>query len=54
MNLHITDKEIQKRIRRLRYKGCANCEKRKMCEWDEQGGDGHLHFICPRWKKIGG
>ena len=22
-----------------------------MCEWAEQGGDGHMHIICPRWDK---
>jgi len=37
------------------YKGCRNCanqiEPYRMCEWAEKGGDGHVHFICPRWEK---
>lgn len=51
----ISDKEVQKRIKKLDYKGCKNCADRispsRMCEWAERGGDGQIHFICPRWKK---
>jgi len=51
----ITDKEVQKRIKKLDYKGCKNCANQidplRMCEWAERGGDGQMHFICPRWKK---
>lgn len=24
-----------------------------MCKWAEQGGDGRIHLICPKWNKIG-
>jgi hypothetical protein len=55
MSLHITDKDVQKQIKKLGYKGCKNCQHQtvplRMCKWGEQGGDGHLHFICPRWNK---
>lgn len=55
MSLHITDKEIQKLIKRLGYKGCKNCQHQiaplRTCKWAEQGGDGSIHFICPRWDK---
>ena len=51
MSLHITDKEVQK----TGYKGCKNCQHQiaplRMCKWAEQGGDGRIHFICPRWDK---
>ena len=37
------------------YKGCKNCvnqiEPLRMCKWAEQGGDGCLHLICPRWER---
>jgi hypothetical protein len=55
MSLHITYNEVQKQIKQLDYKGCKNCqyqiEPLRMCEWAEQGGDGHIHFICPMWDK---
>lgn len=55
MSLHITDKEVQKRIKQLGYKGCKNCKHQiaplRMCRWAEQGGDGQIHFICPKWDK---
>ena len=55
MSLHITDKEVQKLIKQLGYKGCKNCQHQiaplRMCKWAEQGGDGHIHFICPKWDK---
>ena len=57
MSLHITDKETKKFINQLGYKGCKNCENQisplRMCEWSEQGGDGVIHFICPKWHKKG-
>lgn len=53
--MHITDKEVQKQIKQLEYKGCKNCQYQisplRMCEWGEQGGDGGLHLICPEWDK---
>ena len=57
MSLQVTDKEIQKLIKRLGYNGCKNCQHQisplRSCKWSEQGGDGHIHFICPRWSKKG-
>ena len=36
------------------YVGCENCanqiEPMRACEWLEQGGDGQIHLICPRWE----
>ena len=56
MAMRITNKEVQKLIKQLGYKGCKNCKHQiaslRRCEWAEQGGDGHLHFICPRWDKV--
>jgi hypothetical protein len=56
MSLHITDKEVQKQIKQLRYKGCKNCRHQiaplRMCKWAEQGGDGRIHLICPMWDKV--
>lgn len=53
--LNITEKEIMKKKIALGYKGCKNCKSQiaplRMCKWAEQGGDGHIHFICPRWEK---
>ena len=23
-------------------------------EWAEQGGDGQIHFLCPKWEKVEG
>jgi hypothetical protein len=50
------DKEfLQKLIVSMDYKGCKNCKYQisplRMCEWAEQGGDGQVHFICPKWNK---
>ena len=48
---------VDKRKKELGYKGCRNCKKQidvlRACEWLEQGGDGVLHLICPRWEKRG-
>lgn len=55
MNLHITKKDVEKRMKDIGYKGCRNCQNQiaplRMCRWDEQGGDGTVHLICPMWKK---
>lgn len=52
---YVDDKEINRLIKKLDYKGCKNCvnkiEPLRMCEWAEQGGDERLHIICPRWEK---
>jgi hypothetical protein len=53
--MHVTNKELKKRIDGIGYKGCKNCKHKisplKACKWLEQGGDGHIHFICPKWDK---
>ena len=50
------DKYIKKK--RLGYNGCRNCkyqiEPLRTCEWNERGGDGVVHLICPRWEKRDG
>lgn len=37
-----------------KYNGCKNCthqiEPLRMCEWAENGGDGRVHLICPKWE----
>lgn len=47
-------KDLEKTERKLDYKGCRNCRNQpkpmRMCEWAERGGDGHIHFFCPRWE----
>lgn len=56
MSMHVTDKELQKLINKIGYKGCKNCKYQisplRSCEWSEQGGDGRIHFICPKWDKV--
>ena len=46
---------LEKRLKELGYKGCRNCRYQidylRACEWLEQGGDGVLHLICPRWER---
>lgn len=58
MSLNIKDKEVQHLIKQIGYKGCKNCQYQiaplRMCEWGEHGGDGRIHFICPKWDKKGG
>ena len=53
--MHLTDKEVEKLIKKIGYKGCRNCKKQiepmRMCEWAEHGGDGQLHLICPMWER---
>lgn len=55
MSLPISENEVQKRIKKLGYKGCGNCKHQiaplRRCKWAEQGGDGHIHWICPMWDK---
>lgn len=49
------DKIMKKMIKEIDYKGCRNCahqiESLRTCEWAERGGDGQLHYICPRWER---
>lgn len=49
------DKELKRLKKKLGYKGCRNCQHQieplRTCEWSERGGDGRLHFICPKWDK---
>lgn len=55
MSFHITNKEFENCKKQLGYEGCKNCQHQieplRMCEWAENGGDGHLHLICPKWDK---
>ena len=55
-SLHTTDKKVQKQAKQLGYKGCKNCQHQieplRMCRWAEQGGDGLIHLICPKWDKV--
>jgi hypothetical protein len=57
MSLRLTDKELQKHIKSIGYKGCKNCRHQisplRSCKWSEQGGDGRIYLICPRWNKKG-
>ena len=35
-----------------KYGNCVNqIEPMRMCEWAERGGDGCLHWICPKWER---
>ena len=49
------DKTIERIKKEIGYNGCQNCKYQidylRTCEWLEHGGDGALHFICPRWEK---
>ena len=49
------DSWYEKMRKELGYKGCRNCEFQidvlRACKWLENGGDGVLHLICPRWKR---
>lgn len=53
--LHVTDKELKKTIKKLGYKGCKNCKNQiaplRTCKWAENGGDGRIHLLCPKWNK---
>lgn len=55
MSLHVAHKDIEKLEKKLNYKGCKNCKNQiaplRSCEWAEKGGDGQIHFICPRWER---
>ena len=55
MSMQVTDKELQKLIDRIGYKGCKNYKHQisplRSCKWSEQGGDGQIHFIYPKWDK---
>lgn len=55
MGMHVTDKELQKHIKSIGYKGCKNCKHQisplRSCKWSERGGDGRVHFVCPMWDK---
>ena len=55
VGMHVTEEELQKHINKIGYRGCENCKHQisplRSCEWREQGGDGHIHFICPKWSR---
>lgn len=45
----------EKQMKKIGYNGCRNCEHQigvlRTCAWMENGGDGVLHLICPKWDK---
>ena len=47
--------QVQELAKQLGYEGCRNCQHQiaplRMCKWAEQGGDGKIHFLCPKWDK---
>lgn len=49
------DSWYEKIRKELGYKGCHNCKHQidvlRSCKWQELGGDGKLHLICPKWKR---
>lgn len=49
--------DLKRLEKELDYKGCKNCKRQisplRMCKWAEQGGDGQIHFLCPKWEHIG-
>lgn len=49
------DNWYEKKRKSLGYKGCRNCKNQidvlRTCKWLEQGGDGKMHLICPKWVK---
>ena len=55
MGIYVTDEELKKHLRSIGYEGCKNCKHQisplRMCRWAELGGDGQLHFVCPKWDK---
>lgn len=55
MSMHVIDKELQKYINRIGYKGCKNCKHQisplRMCNWAEQGGNRQIYFLCLKWDK---
>ena len=44
---------LLKNLKKVNYKGCKNCDHQicslRTCKWQENGGDGQLHLICPYW-----
>lgn len=53
-DLNITSNDLKKIKKKMDYRGCKNCIYQiaplRMCKWAEQGGDGRLHLICPKWE----
>ena len=49
------EKWLKKLKKDIGYKGCKNCkfqiEPLRTCKWMENGGDGVLHLICPKWER---
>ena len=47
--------QIKRTEKELDYQGCRNCrnqiEPLRSCKWAENGGDGHLHLLCPMWER---
>ena len=46
---------IDKLAKDMGYNGCKNCKNQieplRTCEWNERGGDGKLHLICPKLER---
>lgn len=52
--LKMPSKELKRIYKKLNYKGCKNCSFQisplRTCKWAENGGDGKLHLVCPKWQ----
>lgn len=54
-NMKITKADLEKLEKKIGYSGCKNCIHQisplRSCKWLENGGDGRLHLICPKWER---
>lgn len=48
-------KQLKLHEKQIGYEGCKNCKHQiaplRSCKWMEQGGDGHIHLLCPKWER---
>lgn len=53
--MKITKDDLEKLEKKIGYRGCKNCSQQisplRSCKWLENGGDGRLHLICPKWER---
>lgn len=53
--MKITKADLEKLEKKIGYSGCKNCIHQisplRSCKWLENGGDGRLHLICPKWER---
>lgn len=53
--IKITKDDLEKLKKKIGYRGCKNCSHQisplRSCKWLENGGDGRLHLICPKWER---